>query len=206
MSELIELPAQNVTVVGAFNPAIFQPGWVRDHVPGLAGPLEFLVSGPAFAAPLLRAGDVYLLITSERLVVYGPPTRAGRIAGALVATLPHTPLRASGVNFSFGGRREPTGCGPWRISVESAGARHILGGDPQAIAFSHTARRDDGVAVTLKLSWPSSEPDLLLELNYHRDALARLTEDRAKELAEHAERAVEFEADAPRIREAIFGG
>jgi hypothetical protein len=177
---------------------------VRRHLPGLEGPPDFLLSGP-FAAPLLRAGDVFLLVTHERLVVYGQPARIGRIAGTVISTLPHTPLRAAGVNFSFEGRRGPAGCGPWSISAENQGVRRLLDGEPQGLTFSHVARRDDGVQVTLKLYWPSDAPDLLLELNYHRDALAGPAEERAKELAEHVERATEFEGDAHRIREELLG-
>lgn len=206
MSELLELPPQNVTVVGAFNPAIFQPEWVRGHLPGVEGPIDLLLAGPPSTPPLLRFGETYLLVTSERLVVYGAPARVGRIAATILTTLPHTPLRAAGVNFLFQERLEPASFGPWRISGDDAGVRRLLRGVPQGLAFSHTVRREDDVLVTLKLAWPSTEPGVIVELNYHRDAAARPGEGRAKDLAEHLERAAEFEEDARRVREDIVHG
>jgi hypothetical protein len=205
MSEAIELPGQNVTVVGAFNPAVFEPEWLRGHLPDFEGPIEFLLPGPPGGAPLIRAGEIHLFASPERLVVYGPAQRIGRMASTILMTLPHTPLRAAGVNFMFPGRRDPAAREPWTIASEVGAVSRLLHGAPQGLGFSQGALREDGVRLTLKLTWPSTAADALLELNYHRDALARPAEARAKELAHHVERAGEFEADAERIRGEVLG-
>src|SRR5262245_54428842 len=117
MSQLIKLPAQNVTVVGAFNPAIFQPAWVRANLPGFDGQIDVFLTPPPHEPPLLRSGTLCLLVSSERLVLYGEPNRIGKVAGAILETLPHTPMRAAGLNFGFEGQRDPSTCAPWTIAV-----------------------------------------------------------------------------------------
>jgi hypothetical protein len=204
MSELVKLPAQNVTVVGAFNPAIFQPEWVRAHLPGFDGQIDLFVGAQLSAPPLLRSGGLYLLVTSERLVIYGPPAQAGVVAERILTTLHHTPLRAAGANFEFRGQRQPASCAPWAISSDSEAVRRLMGGAPSGITFSQIARREDGVQVTVKLAWPTEQPDVVLELNYQREALSGA--ERAKELAAHVTQAAEFERDADRIRTEILHG
>jgi hypothetical protein len=200
----LELPRQNVTVVGAFNPAILQPTWIRRWVPEAEQEIETLTpvgGGP----PLYRAGDLYWVVTTDRLVVHGAPGRIGRFAASVLRTLAHTPLRAAGFNFSFNGRADRERCGPWSVSA-GGDVRGLLRGSPADFSFSQVIRREDGVRLTAKLLWPSSEPDVVLDLNYHRDAESPQGEKRAEELSSHVERAAEFESDAGRIREALIHG
>ena len=95
-----ELPRQNVTVVGAFNPAVLSPSWVKRFVPAVTDEISTLIpieGGP----PLFQAGPLYWVVTSERLIVHGPISQAGAMAASIVRTLCHTPLRAAGINFQF---------------------------------------------------------------------------------------------------------
>lgn len=200
-----ELPPQNVTVVGAFNPAIIQPDWFKRFVPAVADEISTLV--PIGGGPMLfQSGLLYWAVTTERLIVYGPISQAGAIASSILRTLCHTPLRAAGVNFQFQGRADRARCGPWRLAADAAAVQDLLSGSTGEFSVSQTVHREDAVRLTLKLLWPSAEPDALLDLNYHREGRAPIGEERAKELADHVERSPEFEADAHRIREEVLGG
>lgn len=200
-----ELPRQNVTVVGAFNPAIIQPNWVRRFVPVLDGELSTFLDA-AGGLPLHQAGSLYWQVTPEKLVVYGPISQAGAAAAQILVRLPHTPLRASGVNFLFQETAERPRCGPWRLETEPEEVGRLLAGSVGEFSFSQVVEREDEVRLTLRLRWISEEPDALLDLNYHREGRAPLGEERSKELAAHAERAAEFEIDAQRIRGEILRG
>jgi hypothetical protein len=200
-----ELPRQNVTVVGAFNPAILQPGWIKRFVPAVTEEISTLI--PLEGGPtLFQAGPLYWVVTNERAVVHGPISLAGAVVASIVRMLPHTPLRAAGVNFQFQGRADRQRCGPWRVSSEPAGAQSLMAGTPGEFSMSQVVRREDDVRVTLKLLWVSEEPDVLLDLNYHREGRTPLGEERAKEIEAHVERAAEFEADARRIQETLLRG
>lgn len=198
------LPPQNVTIVGAFNPAIFQPAWIQRFVPEVAGEIETLM--PFGGGPLLyHAGELDWSVSVERLVIYGPAVRIGRFAAQVLRELPHTPLRAVGVNFLRRERLDRAQCGPWSMR-ESEEVAALLDGVPSDFSIARVARRSDGVRLTVKIVWPSSEPEAVADFNYHRDAESPPGETRAKELAAHAERACEFEADMARITAALRRG
>jgi hypothetical protein len=200
----LELPRQNVTVVGSFNPAILQPHWIQRWVPEIKEEIATLMPLGG-GAPIYQAGQLYWVVTPERLVVHGPPARTGRIAATILGVLVHTPLRAAGVNFSFQGQASREQCGPWRLVVGND-LGEVLRGEPADFSISQVVRREDGVRLTVKLAWPAQEPDAILDLNYHREAESHPAGKRAEELANHVERATEFESDANRIREALIRG
>jgi hypothetical protein len=199
----IELPPQNVAIIGAFNPAILEPAWVKRWVREVREEIEVfspLGGGP----PLHRAGPLCWIATPERLIVYGPVGRAGLVASQILTTLSHTPLRAAGVNFTYQGRSDRGRCGPWRISGELDSVQQLTRGAAAEFSFSQVALRDDGVKLTVKVLWPTAEADALLDINYHRDGQEPIGDARAKELAQHLERAAEFERDADRIRSEVL--
>jgi len=200
-----ELPRQNVTIVGSFNPAIFHPSWVREHVPQIRDEIQTLMPAEG-GPPLCHADELYWTVTPERLVAYGPPRQTGGVVATILTTLCHTPLRAAGVNFLFKGKAPRERCGPWRIAVSVEDTSALLRGSPGELALSQAVQREDGVRVTLKLVWPSEEPEVVLDLNYHLAARESRNEARAKELAAHAERASEFAADAERISRELLHG
>jgi hypothetical protein len=201
----LELPRQNVTVVGAFNPAILQPGWVKRFVPAVEDEIHGLL--PVQGGPtIFQAGPLYWIATDERLVVHGPIVQAARVASTIVRTLAHTPLRAAGINFLFQGKADRARCGPWRLSIAPAQPSEAFGGAPGEFSLSQVMRREDGIRLTIKIVWPSEEPDALLDLNYHREGQAPLGEERAKELSDHMDLAGEFEVEADRIRTELLNG
>ena len=90
------LPRQNITILGAFNPAIFQPQWVQRFVPEVAENIETLM--PVGGGPLLyQAGE--LLSGPSRPSDWWSMVRRsvldGRFAASVLRTLSHTPLRAA---------------------------------------------------------------------------------------------------------------
>lgn len=202
--EVIKLPSRNVTIAGAFNPAIFHPEWVRAHLLERAGSIDLLFPVPG-GTPLLRAGDLYLSVGQQRLVLHGPLVMAGEAAARILHTLPHTPLQGAGINVQFQGCCDRRSFGPWRLESGSEQTRELLVAQPAGQTFSQIARRDDGVQLTLKLTWPSESDDVLLDLNYHLDATSP-HEKRALQLADHVKHAARFEQDAERIRQRLLLG
>jgi hypothetical protein len=202
--EVVKLPSRNVTIVGSFNPAIFHPEWVRAHLVEPEGSIDLLFPAPG-GAPLLRAGDLYLSVGHQRLVVYGPLVAAADVAARILHTLPHTPLQAAGINLQFQGRCERRAFGPWHLESDAERTRELLMAQPAGQTFTQLSRRDDGVQLTLKLTWPSEHDDVLLDLNYHLDGTAS-QEKRALQLAEHVKHAPTFEQDAERIGRVLLLG
>ncbi len=191
----VKLPNQNVTVVGAFNPAIFDPAWVRRHIPSVGDQIS-VGFNPSGGPLISRAGELCWIVASDRLVVYGPVDRAGRMVAEILDILPHTPLRACGVNFLFVGRSDR----PSEVRI-----RDSLRGTLDEFAVSRVALREDGIRVTAKVLWPSEEPEALLDLNYHLEATGPQSLERAKQLVAHASRASEFDLDAKRIFRELLG-
>ena len=199
----IELPNQNVTVLGAFNPEILGPAWVQRHIENIAPTIEMLVP-TAGGTVMYRAGELTWVTTRERLVVCGPPRATGQFVAGVLEKLPHTPLVAIGVNSQLAGELSPSHCGPWRLERSDSETQSLLDGTLVDLSFSQAVRRKDGVRLTLKLTWPTSELDVLLDFNYHLDAKSEDSPARAGKLRAHALRADEFCTDAERICEVLL--
>lgn len=89
----------NLTVLGRFNPAIIEPGWiVREKV---ATEEAFVMLVPVGDGPTVYASedDWGWMISPDRLVVFGPSDKAVGFVERLLTLLPHTPITAAGVNF-----------------------------------------------------------------------------------------------------------
>lgn len=199
----LDLPKQNVAVVGSFNPAIFEPAWIKQHVAGVSGEIQVALALGG-RPPIAWAGELVWIVSADRLVVHGPLARAGAFVADVLQTLPHTPLRAAGVNLLFDGQADQARFGPFALSVRAGGVHRLLRGAPGELSFSQVASRDDGVNVAVKLVWASERPDVVLDLNYHLEASGQVAEERAKQLIDHVRRAPEFEDDAQRIRRELL--
>lgn len=199
----IDLPDQNITVKGAFNPAILRPPWVSRNLPAVGKDVEALLGmeGPLF----YRGGGITWSATRESLVVYGDPDRIGSFVSELLKVLPHTPLTAAGFNIRF--RRpcaRPGSVGPWRIESDVSIERLLRGRDTEAW-LARVVERGDKVRLTTKAAWRThARTSVVFDFNYHLNASSALETDRARELGSHAARAPEFAKDASRIVEELI--
>lgn len=97
----------NVVLVGKWNPFVFSPEWVRQHLahPDQAVSLAFPIGDPQ--APIrITFGSTVLFPSNGRLEITttaGPtPTGVdglGDLARTILTLLPHTPIAAVGINF-----------------------------------------------------------------------------------------------------------
>ncbi len=96
-----------IVMVGGWNPKIFQPDWVVEHLfPGQDITAEFLLQS-GVQQLRLSVGSTLLLPGSERVVVgvtedSNAAIQSQEVTAVQVLTLlGHTPLRAVGINFRF---------------------------------------------------------------------------------------------------------
>lgn len=107
----LDLRHAAIVLLGAWNPAIFQPGWIVRHlfnVPegqSVKGG-QLIPSSPALD-PILFLEGVGISVSGDRVRLYlnrfdeETISRVEKVAGRLVETLLHTPFGAFGVNFNF---------------------------------------------------------------------------------------------------------
>ena len=103
-----------IVFAGAWNPAIFKPGWIARHL--LEVPegqqvqvLEVMVAGRLDAGPIHYFDDrnIGIFASFQRLEIFAnefdTPTieLVERVGISLIQTLPHTPLGPFGINFSL---------------------------------------------------------------------------------------------------------
>ncbi len=108
----LDLRRPILVLAGAWNPAIFQPGWIARHVFGIpvGDELEFTVvqmAGDEQQRQALYAQDVGISVSLRRLEVFATDASKSAfhaVEGVVVKIfdlLPHTPISAYGVNFSL---------------------------------------------------------------------------------------------------------
>lgn len=203
----LELPKRNITVLGAFNPAILNPSWVLKNLPIAAPEIETLIEQQGVQV-LYRAGDLMWSPGRNRLIVYGDEAQAGEFVSRLALTLPHTPFTAVGMNFQSVGQLDLSTRSDWHVSVALKETESLLGGETSEISLAHAVTREDGVRMSLRIVLPGGGTDAILHLNYHLQ-VSTISDDNqriAELVSKHALRAEEFAAEAVRIGEAILNG
>jgi len=99
----------NIVVVGAWNPSILTPDWVREYMfeapPGTSVEVQVALDRPG---PMrIRHGGVTVTPAADRLIVECTANdddsikRVGAVVGRAVHALPRTPLAAAGVNRRY---------------------------------------------------------------------------------------------------------
>ena len=101
-----------LVLAGAWNPAILSPNWIGRHVlrlpPGNAFQVEMVlpVQGQGGASRFSFEG-ISITPAQEALIFHISPDDAGMVAKSfdvakrILEMLPHTPVAAMGVNFSY---------------------------------------------------------------------------------------------------------
>lgn len=103
-----------IVFAGAWNPAIFQSGWIAHHLLGVPEKhqiqvMEVIVAGRLDVAPIHYFDDrnIGIFANSQRVEIFAnefdEPTiqLVERIGINLIQMLPHTPLGPFGINFSL---------------------------------------------------------------------------------------------------------
>ena len=205
--EQLSLPPTNVTVTGAFNPAIIRPDWLRLNVFKDTQLIDVLLTSGAPGGSLFyRRQDLGLVWYSdrERLVVWGPIVKASKVACDILNMLKETPLTAAGINFQKAG--VILGPKEWLAQLESARERahKLLNGPSVGSSFMLRSRRSDGVLVMSTIR-EIDLPMAAVDLNYHVDAVGADDPAKSAMICAHIARAAEFEQDAARIQREVFG-
>ena len=179
----------NITVVGSFNAAIIEPGWVTTNKIVEVGEFAILMP-PGGQAPFFLAGELGWRVLNDRLVVFGSRDLAPLFVQKVLGILEHTPVSAAGINFQK--KEEKTESG----STRSASLNGLLP-DLEPIEFSEgrTYQLDDGVKLTVKATWT---PDLqCVTANFHKDSRS------IDNICEHVARVGEFGATFDSLGEEI---
>ena len=179
----------NITVVGSFNAAIIEPGWVTTNKIVEVGEFAILMP-PGGQAPFFLAGELGWRVLNDRLVVFGSRDLAPLFVQKVLGILEHTPVSAAGINFQK--KEEKTESG----STHSASLNGLLP-DLEPIEFSEgrTYQLDDGVKLTVKATWT---PDLqCVTANFHKDSRS------IDNICEHVARVGEFGATFDSLGEEI---
>lgn len=107
----VKLEDCNSFVRGNFNPYIINPQWLsRQHIwrPDAA---EFML-GVLGNGVRFRGGDIEWVVDGDRLVISSVRVDCGELAAKVLESLPHTPVRAVGSNFTFVGEKDDWGESP----------------------------------------------------------------------------------------------
>ncbi len=108
MARLV-IPNSNLVIIGAWNPAIITPVWLRQQFPDLLDGDQYqaeFIAGPAVSVRF-TINDVQIDPSNGRLVLSCAVDDQAkfeflpRLATAISERLPHTPVAAVGFNFVF---------------------------------------------------------------------------------------------------------
>lgn len=108
----LDLRRPSIVLLGAWNPAILQPGWIANYLREIpegkdiaAQEAFFVVDG--LSRSILYIDDVGITANNQRVDIFlnsfgdNEIHWAEKYVSNLVTTLKHTPLGAYGINFSF---------------------------------------------------------------------------------------------------------
>jgi hypothetical protein len=200
----LTVPPTNVTVVGAFNPAILRPDWLSRKIFESVGPYEMLLAANG-AAVLQRRGDLTWWVQQDRLVA-----AANNIASAadfvtkILRTLPHTPVQAVGINFQIGATVSLTGTWFRRLSDLKTSSKVLDG--KRNVTVVLRAAREDRTTVTMSIR-ELALPLVTLEFNFNRDAPPVAEEElRVNDLIDYIKRVDEFENEATKLASEVSSG
>jgi len=168
-----QIDGWNVIILGKWNPAIFSPQWVGQHVfEGEEMEVEFPIT-PGLS-PRYKAGRVMITLQGDRLLVKPLQTddesmrSAEQKAVRILDCLPHTPVRAVGINFRYVESQPANGLSRMFEFADSDRIREF-GYDKDCVEILRHLDKDNA-KLTFKMS-QSSDGSLILDFNHHSDVL-----------------------------------
>lgn len=96
-----------IVLLGQWNPSIFSPTWLSEHVFNHQAVEMNLLVGQAVDQMRISTGRVNIIPSRDRVIIGVLNTEnetlaeADRIAVGILTLLTHTPIRATGINFGF---------------------------------------------------------------------------------------------------------
>jgi len=199
---LVKLIDSNIVLLGGFNPIIIQPAWLSRHGVVKETSDEFtteILIAPAASQQLMRfhLDDLRWEVTPDRVLVGSDQARSPAAwLNRLLDLLPHTPLRAVGINFKLRSERSD-----WPIDVPAlpnqAAAESLIGEGVTSAAVTR-GRLENGTQVSLTLN--ATEAQMELDANFHR-GVADTEAMSAMEMARQA--MAQFDGDWERLRKIV---
>ena len=109
---ILDITAPTLVLLGAWNPRIFQGGWIGKNLFGYEADTEIrgailTIVKDSMVKEIPYLDDIGIHVTPERMEIYPNSLeettrlKAEEVAANVATTLPHTPFGAVGVNFNF---------------------------------------------------------------------------------------------------------
>jgi len=178
----MKLDLRNATliVLGAWNPAIFQPAWTARYLyekpeGERVSASEVTVLTPAGPKRIIFIDDVGLSSSTDRVEIFlnadNDTTRslAENVAIRLLSVLPHTPLGGFGVNYHYIEPDPDAELLDKFLTSEKINEHYKI----LKKSFSSALEMPDGVK--LNLARHVSESEVIIDFNYHYERINRET-------------------------------
>jgi hypothetical protein len=183
----------SIVIVGRWNPSIFSPQWVKANLCAEAdSEVTLAISISDIESPNLIQFEGIRLFPSNRRIEIKPVvqsavnmTKCARVAAQILELLPHTPVTALGINFSFEEQQAPD----LITSLITFGDAANINADTyqlQAFSTQRSFRRNGNF--DLNLSNHSKDRRTWIDFNYHgnttsaTDARTRLIDNQPEQL------------------------
>ena len=197
----VQLIDSNIVLVGGFNPHIIEPMWLsrNDVVAEKSDEFETEIQFGPGAPHLMRftLDGLRWEVALDRLLVGSDEARSpAEWLSRLLDMLPHTPLRAVGINFKLRCDRVD-----WPIELPSlpnqTAADPLIGEIVTSSAVTHGRLEDE---TQLKLVLTASGSEVVLHGNFHR-GVENTEHDSVLDMAKRA--MSEFDDDWARLRDIV---
>jgi hypothetical protein len=193
----VRLTDSNIVLLGGFNPNIIEPAWLSRHDVVEKKPEEVMTEiqfGPG--APQMMRFNLDGLrweVSLDRILIGSGEARSpAKWILRLLELLPHTPLRAVGINFKLRSDRAD-----WPLEIpklpNQEGAASLIG---EVVASTAVTRGRLDSVTQLNLTLNATESEVVLDANFHRGVVNTETQS-ALEMAKQA--MSEFDGDWARL-------
>jgi hypothetical protein len=197
----VQLADTNIVLLGAFNSAIIEPSWLAAH-DVIGQKLEHVTTeiqlfGATPNKTVFNLDGLRWEITNDRILIGSTQSISpAPWFGRLLDLLPHTPLRAVGINF-----KAKCSTSDWPIPVPALPNQDAIAdllGETVASSAISRSRKPDGTQLNLTLNANAGE--MVFDANFHRGIAA--TEDQT--IVDRAKQAMgEFETDLGHFGELV---
>jgi len=199
----VELVDSNIVLLGGFNPHIIEPTWLSRHDVVEENADEFareILFSPGAQQQMMRfhLDGLRWEVALDRILIGSSEARSPAPWFVnLLQLLPHTPIRAVGINFKLQSER-----GEWPADVPSLPHQEAAGsliGEVITSTAMTRGRLDDGTQVNLTLK--ATQTEVVLDANFHR-SIESIGDRTAADAAR--EKMSEFERDWARLRDIVL--
>jgi hypothetical protein len=169
----LDLKRPTLVLAGAWNPAIFQPGWIAHHVFGepVGAELTMNVAQQRLGNEekiVIYIDNVGFTVSLSRVEIFAARADSSAFdavenaAAKILELLPHTPVAAYGINFFFIEEH------PSNDLAEKIRCRDGLERRFSIVREAHISRIDVDSTVQLNLQRLTDGPIVAFDFNFHR--------------------------------------